>query len=429
MVTLQTAAAAVGLEPPKDPAYAIALTQIHSIGERLGLEDGMRNRLSLPSRELTTHFPVKMDDGSLRIFRGYRVQHSLARGPAKGGIRYHPQVSLEEVRALAMWMTWKCAVVNIPYGGAKGGVACNPKELSLGELERLTRRYASEISIIIGPEVDIPAPDVNTNAQIMAWIMDTYSMNVGHSVPGVVTGKPLQIGGSQGRDEATGRGAAVLVGEAMRHQDKAVEGTTVAIQGFGNAGTHAARILSEMGAKVVAVSDSQGGIYNKSGLNVKSAMAVKRESGKVGNYTGGDAVSNEELLELPCDVLIPAAMENQITRSNAPRIKVSLIVEAANGPTTPEADEVFRDNGITVIPDILASAGGVVVSYFEWIQGLQHYFWDASEVVAKLEQVMKGAFAEVLAYSGVQDTTLREAALMLAVARVAEAIKLRGVYP
>ena len=414
---------------PQDPAYAIALTQFNAIADKLGLDDGLREWLSLPQRELTTHFPVRMDDGSLKVFEGYRVQHSLARGPAKGGIRYHPRVNLEEVRALAMWMAWKCAVVDLPFGGAKGGVACNPKEMSQAELERLTRRFASEISIIIGPENDIPAPDVNTNAQVMAWIMDTYSMHRGYSVLGVVTGKPLAIGGSQGRDEATGRGSAIIASEVMLRQGGSIDGATVAIQGFGNAGTHAARILSDMGARVIAATDSQGGRYNPKGLDVKRTIAAKRETGQVGNYRDGDAISNDELLEMPCDILIPAALENQITGSNAPRVKAKVIVEAANGPTTPEADEILNENGITVVPDILANAGGVVVSYFEWIQGLQHYFWELAEVQAKLERIMKNAYDEVVAMATTPKVSLRDAALMLGVGRVAESIKLRGVYP
>ena len=414
---------------PQDPAYAIALTQFNAIADKLGLDDGLREWLSLPQRELTTHFPVRMDDGSLKVYEGYRVQHSLARGPAKGGIRYHPRVNLEEVRALAMWMAWKCAVVDLPFGGAKGGVACNPKEMSQAELERLTRRFASEISIIIGPENDIPAPDVNTNAQVMAWIMDTYSMHKGYSVLGVVTGKPLAIGGSQGRDEATGRGVAIIASEVMLHQGSSIDGTTVAIQGFGNAGTHAARILSDMGVRVIAATDSQGGRYNLKGLDVKRAIAVKRETGQLGNYRDGDAISNDELLEMPCDILIPAALENQITGSNAPRVKAKVIVEAANGPTTPKADEVLNENGVTVVPDILANAGGVVVSYFEWIQGLQHHFWELAEVQAKLERIMKNAYDEVVAMATTRKVSLREAALMLGVGRVTESIKLRGVYP
>ncbi|MCZ6788571.1 MAG: Glu/Leu/Phe/Val dehydrogenase [Chloroflexi bacterium] len=414
---------------PQDPAYAIALTQFNAIADKLGLDDGLREWLSLPQRELTTHFPVRMDDGSLKVFKGYRVQHSLARGPAKGGIRYHPRVNLEEVRALAMWMAWKCAVVDLPFGGAKGGVACNPKEMSMAELERMTRRFASEISIFIGPENDIPAPDVNTNAQVMAWIMDTYSMHKGYSVLGVVTGKPLAIGGSQGRDEATGRGTAIIASEVMRRQGGSIDGATVAIQGFGNAGTHAARILSDMGARVIAATDSQGGRYNPRGLNVKRAIAAKRETGQLGNYRDGDAISNDELLEMPCDILIPAALENQITGSNAPRVKAKVIVEAANGPTTPEADEMLNENGVTVVPDILANAGGVIVSYFEWIQGRQHYFWDLAEVQAKLERIMKNAYDEVVAMATTPKVSLREAALMLGVGRVTESIKLRGVYP
>lgn len=370
-----------------------------------------------------------MDDGSLRIFKGFRVHHSLTRGPGKGGIRYHPRVNLGEIRALAMWMTWKCAVMNLPYGGAKGGVACDPKKLSLGELERLTRRYATEISPLIGPEIDIPAPDVNTNEQIMAWIMDTYSMHRGYSVLGVVTGKPLEIGGSKGRDEATGRGAAIIAREALRWQGRSLEGATVVIQGFGNAGTHTARIISDMGARVIAVCDSRSGVYNEKGLGIGKLIETKRETGAVANYRNGDAITNEELLEMPCDVLVPAAMEDQINGSNAPRVKAKVIVEAANGPTTPEADAVFKESGTIVVPDILASAGGVVVSYFEWVQVLQHYFWDLPEVQDKLERSMIKAFGEVTEASKTWQVNLREGALILAVQRVTEAKRLRGVYP
>ncbi|MBI2170631.1 MAG: Glu/Leu/Phe/Val dehydrogenase [Chloroflexi bacterium] len=416
-------------EPAQDPAYAIAMAQFNAVADRLDLEDGLRALLGASKRELTTHFPVKMDDGSIRVFTGYRIQHNLARGPAKGGIRYHPQVSLGEVRALAMWMTWKCAVVNIPYGGAKGGVACDPKNLSLGELERLTRRYATEISILIGPESDIPAPDVNTNARIMAWIMDTYSMNVGYSVPGVVTGKPVDLGGSQGREEATGRGVAIVAREAMRLLGKPLEGARVIIQGFGNVGSNAGRILNEMGATVIGVSDSSGGVYNPDGLKPSEMEEFRAAGGRFCDYPTHKCITNAQLLELPCDILIPAALENQITAKNAPHIRAPLIVEGANGPTTPEADAILAERGILVVPDILANAGGVTVSYFEWVQGLERYFWDFSEVTTKLERVMTQAFTEVAALSQREGVTLRDAALMLGVQRVAEAIRLRGVYP
>ena len=413
----------------EDPAYAIALAQFNTVADRLQLDSGIREILRLPKRELITHFPVKMDDGSIRVFTGYRIQHNVARGPAKGGIRYHPLVSQGEVRALAMWMTWKCAVVSIPYGGAKGGVACEPKQMSLSELERLTRRYTSEISILIGPQEDIPAPDMNTNARVMAWIMDTYSMNVGYSVPGVVTGKPLEIGGSQGRDEATGRGVAIITDEAMCHLGRSLDGATVVIQGFGNVGSHAARILYEMGARIVGASDSSGGVYNPSGLDPALLSRFRSEGGRLVDYTDGDSVTNAEILELPCDILVPAALENQITAGNASLVQARVIVEGANGPTTPEADAILQDKGVLLVPDILANAGGVVVSYFEWIQGMQHYFWDIEEVRTKLEHIIKGAFREVVSLAEEQSVSLRDAALMLAVNRVAQAIDIRGVFP
>ena len=413
----------------EDPAYAIALTQFDAVADRLQLDRGIWELLRVPKRELITNFPVKMDDGSVSVFTGYRIQHNLARGPAKGGIRYHPQVSQGEVRALAMWMTWKCAVVSIPYGGAKGGVACDPKQMSLAELERLTRRYTSEISMLIGPEKDIPAPDMNTNARVMAWIMDTYSMNVGYSVPGVVTGKPLEIGGSQGRDEATGRGVSIIADEAMHHLGRSLDGATVAIQGYGNVGSHAARTLGEMGARIVGASDSSGGVHNPSGLDPAQLSRFRSEGGRLVDYTDGDSVTNAEILEVACDILVPAALENQITAANASRVQARVIVEGANGPTTPEADAILQDNGALLAPDILANAGGVVVSYFEWIQGRQHYFWDIEEVLTKLERIMKDAFGEVVSLAGEQNVSLRDAALMLAVNRVAQAIDIRGVFP
>ena len=416
-------------ELAEDPAYAIALTQFNSTADRLGLDDGVRTLLSVPKRELTVNFPVTMDDDSVQVFTGYRIQHNVVRGPAKGGIRYHPQVSLGEVRALAMWMTWKCALVDIPYGGAKGGVKCDPKQLSRNELERLTRRYTSEISIIVGPESDIPAPDVNTNAQVMAWIMDTYSMNVGHSTPGVVTGKPLELGGSQGREEATGRGAAIIAGEAMNHVERPIEGATVAIQGFGNVGVYAARTLRDMGASVIAVSDSSGGVHDPRGLDPDELIAFRKEGGRFAEFPKYDRISNQDLLELPCDILVPSALENQITVDNAGRVRAKMVVEGANGPTTPEADAILYDNGVTVVPDILANAGGVVVSYFEWVQDIQFHFWDLSEVREKMQKVLTTAFSEVVARQEAERLPMRDVALMLGVERVADAFKLRGVYP
>ena len=409
--------------------FQMAIQQFNQAADRLGLEEGIRRVLTQCQRELTVHFPVKLDDGSVRVFTGYRIQHNLARGPAKGGIRYHPSVDLDEVRALAMWMTWKAAVVRIPYGGAKGGVVCNPKQLSPQELERLTRRYATEISILLGPEKDIPAPDVNTNPQIMAWIMDTVSMHRGYSVPGVVTGKPVNIGGSEGRAEATGRGVAYVVEQALRDAGKTVEGSTVAVQGFGNAGSVVARLLHERGARVVAVSDSQGGLFRSSGLDLNAVLAHKRREGSVVSYPEADRISNAELLALSCDVLIPAAMENQIHAGNAGQVQARLVVEAANGPTTPEADLILQRKGIEVIPDILANAGGVTVSYFEWVQDNQAYFWTEEEINERLRQVMVRSYSEVRSLAIREKVDLRTAACMLAIDRVADATRTRGLYP
>jgi glutamate dehydrogenase (NAD(P)+) len=380
-------------------------------------------------REFTVHFPVKMDDGTTRVFTGYRVQHNGARGPYKGGIRFHPDVNLDEVKALAAWMTLKAAVVNIPYGGAKGAVACNPKQLSRNELERMTRRYASEISVLIGPERDIPAPDVGTNPQIMAWIMDTYSMNRGSSVLGIVTGKPIEIGGSLGRYEATGRGCMINALLAARHRRIDISGGTITVQGFGNVGGVAARMLVEKGARLIAASDSQGGVYNGHGLDIKQLKRYKQETGSVTGFPESDAISQNELLGLECDILVPAALENVICSENADTIKASIIVEGANGPTTPEADLVLNHNGKLVVPDILANAGGVVVSYFEWVQGLQSFFWSEDQVNEELETVMNNAFREVLELSRREEISMREAAYVLAVTRIDAAITLRGIYP
>ena len=376
--------------------YETAKRQIDIVADILKLDDGTRAILKHPKRELTVNFPVRMDDASYRVFTGYRVQYNMARGPTKGGIRYHPNVSLDEVRALAAWMTWKCAVVNLPYGGGKGGIICNPKQMSRGELERLTRRYATEISPLIGPEMDIPAPDVYTDSQTMAWIMDTYSMQKGYSVPGVVTGKPISLGGSEGRGQATGRGCAYVIREAAPHAGVRVHGGSVAVQGFGNAGSVAANILhDEQGAKVVAVSDSKGGIYKPDGFNPHSVEEHKQKTGSVVDFPGAKNITNEELLELPVEILVPAALENQITRHNADKIKAKLVAEAANGPTLPEADEILFQKGITVLPDILANAGGVTVSYFEWAQDIQGYFWELADVNKRLERVMTQSYAEV----------------------------------
>jgi glutamate dehydrogenase (NAD(P)+) len=409
--------------------YEMAVAQFDEAAERLGLSQAMRAILRKPKRELIVNFPVRMDDGTVEMFTGYRVQHNINRGPAKGGIRYSPEVSLDEVRALAMWMTWKCAVVGIPFGGAKGGVICDPHKMSRAELERLTRRYATEISLLIGPNSDIPAPDVNTNPQIMSWIMDTYSMHVGYSVPAVITGKPLAIGGSEGRLEATARGVQVVTREVMRDLSMQPEHCRVVIQGFGNVGSVSARLLSELGCKIVGLSDINGGIYNREGIDVMTALRYSREHGSLSGMPGTENVTNAELLELPCDVLIPAALENQITARNAARIKAHLIIEAANGPTTPDADRILNDRGVTIVPDILANAGGVTVSYFEWVQDLQRFFWAEDEINERLENIMTRAYQAVKHKAEDQQTNLRMGAYLLAVARVAEATEMRGVYP
>jgi len=409
--------------------FEIAQKQFDTAADHLKLESWLRDVLRRPKRQLIVSVPTKMDDGSIRVFEGYRVQHNLARGPAKGGIRYHPNVTLDEVKALASWMTWKCATVNIPFGGGKGGIICDPKKMSLHELEGMTRRYASEISVIIGPERDIPAPDVYTNAQTMAWIMDTYSMTVGSTQLGVVTGKPLQIGGSQGRSEATARGCQFVIREACREKKVALKGARVAVQGFGNAGSVAARLLSEDGASIIAVSDSSGGIVNTRGLDIKKVQAHKDETGSLRGYREAEPISNEKLLELECEVLVPAALENQITVENAPRIRAKIVAEAANGPTTPGADEILSKNGVFLIPDILANAGGVTVSYFEWVQSLQAFFWEEAQVNHHLEKVMTRAFSEVLTIARKFNVHMRTAAYILAVGRVAEATRIRGIYP
>ena len=414
---------------PAGAAYRTALAQFDAAASHLNLDEGVRGFLRAPKRELTVNFPVGMDDGSIKMFTGYRVQHNLARGPAKGGIRYHPEVDIDEVRALAMWMTWKCAVVNIPYGGAKGGVAVDPKALSMTELNRLTRRFATEISMLIGPAQDIPAPDIGTNEQVMAWIMDTISMHKGYSVLGVVTGKPLSVGGTVGRTEATGRGVAIITSEALRRLERPIEGATVAIQGFGNVGYHAARCLGELGCNVVAVSDSGGGIYNPKGLDLDLLERVKRETGSCASYPDADRITNTELLGLPVEVLVPAATEGQINESTAPSVKAKLVVEGANGPTTPEGDAILADKGALVLPDILANAGGVIVSYFEWVQDFQSYFWDLPQVQRSLERILRQGFYDVVGRADRDHVDLRAAAMTLAVGRVAEAVQVRGIYP
>ncbi len=410
--------------------FDIAVEQFNIAADVVGLDDDMRRMLSVCKRELSVNFPVEMDDGSVQVFRGHRVQHNLGPGPSKGGIRYHQNVTLDEVKALAMWMTWKCAVVGLPYGGGKGGVAVNPKLLSQGELQNLTRRYTTEISVIIGPHSDIPAPDVNTNPQVMAWILDTYSMHHGGvSVPAVVTGKPLLLGGSAGRFEATARGCVFAIEEACKTHSLDLLKSRVVVQGFGNAGSIAAQLLHELGCKVVGVSDSQGGIYNANGLDIPAVMEHKRQHVSVVGFPGSDSVSNEELLELDCDILIPAALEEQITEDNAPRIKAKLIAEAANGPTTPEADRILYDRGVIVLPDIFANAGGVTVSYFEWVQGIQAFPWTEEEVNGKLKRMMVDAYAAINAMSQQYHVHMRTAALARAIQRVAEFTRVRGIYP
>ena len=403
--------------------------QIDSICGRAGVSRTCLQGIRECQREFTVHFPVKMDSGQVDVFTGYRVQHNTIRGPAKGGIRFHPDVTLDETKALATWMTLKSAVVNIPYGGAKGGVACNPKELSQGELERLTRRYASEIAHIIGPERDIPAPDVGTTPQVMAWIMDTYSMIKGYSVLGVVTGKPLSIGGSLGRFEATGRGCVISIKNSAKHLGINLDGATAAVQGFGNVGSVTAILLAREGCKVIAVSDTKGGIYNPGGLDVQGALQHKKSTGSVVGFPGSDTITNPELLALECDILVPAALEDSINAGNASSIKAKMIVEGANGPTTSEADRILCDNGQFVVPDILANAGGVVVSYFEWVQGLQSFFWSEDEVNRQLEAVMDRAFSEVLEISQREKVDMRAAAYILAIKRVDDAWNIRGIWP
>jgi glutamate dehydrogenase (NAD(P)+) len=409
--------------------WEIAQRQFDLAAGKLNLDPGLRRVLRQPRRELTVHFPVKMDDGSVQVFTGYRVQHNLGRGPAKGGIRYHQDVSLDEVKALAMWMTWKCAVVGIPYGGGKGGVIVDPKKLSMKELEALTRRFTTEIEVLIGPERDIPAPDVNTNAQVMAWMMDTYSMHQGHTVPGVVTGKPISLGGSEGRNEATARGTVFCIIEAIRHLGMDLKKTRVAIQGFGNAGSIAARLIVDEGATVVAVSDSTGGIHNPAGLDISRVTNWKKEHGTVQGFPGSRDISNMEVLEVDCEILIPAALENQITSRNAANIKAKIVAEAANGPTTPEADVELARRGVFMIPDILCNAGGVTVSYFEWVQDLNRDHWSEAVVNEKLRGIMTRAFAETLAISEREECDMRTAAYLLAVQRVADATSMRGLYP
>jgi len=413
----------------RENPFEIAREQLARVAEIFAIDQRLVNVLQECKKAIVVSIPVTMDDGTIQAYEGYRVTHNIARGPSKGGIRYHPDVTLDEVKALAMWMTWKCALMNIPFGGAKGGVVCNPKTLSRGELERMTRRFTSEIINEIGPEKDIPAPDVGTDGTVMAWIFDTYSMNKGHSVLGVVTGKPLNVGGSLGRLEATARGCLYCIQEAVRKKELRLEGLRVAVQGFGNVGSFLARFLAEEGAIVVAVSDSTAGLYNPNGIDIPAALAHKQETGTLGGLRGADAISNEELLLVDCDVLAPCALEQVITRDNADRVKASIICEGANGPITPGGDEILEDKDVLVLPDILANAGGVVVSYFEWVQGLQEYFWKEPEVNSKLRDIVTRAFNETWHVSQTREIPMRPASYGVAVGRVAEATITRGLYP
>ena len=410
-------------------AFQTAQRRFDAAADVIGLSDDARAGLREVKRELTVHFPVRMDGGSVHVFTGWRVQHNISRGPAKGGIRYHPNVDLDLVKAMAMLMTWKCAAVGLPYGGAKGAVACDPSKLSLGELEHLTRRYATEISILIGPEKDIPAPDMRTNPQIMAWIMDTVSMHSGHSVTASVTGKPVDVGGSEGRNEAPGRGATYLTLEALKYLHVEEETPTVAIQGVGQVGRSAARLLTEAGLRVVAVSDSRGAVYNAKGLDLAALEEHRQVRGGVSGFKKAENLSNEELLELPVTVLVPAAVQDQITGENAGRIRARLITEGANAAVAPEADPILHDRGVFVIPDIIANAGGVIVSYFEWVQDLQAFFWEEEEINTKLHHVITRAFYEILHTSVNKRIDMRLAAYALAVQRVANATTVRGIYP
>jgi glutamate dehydrogenase/leucine dehydrogenase len=410
-------------------ALTVALEQLKIASEKLGLDPGMHAMLAHPKRSLIVSVTVKMDSGEMSTFTGYRVQHWDARGPFKGGIRYHPNVTLDEVTALSMWMTWKCAVVDIPYGGAKGGICCNPKKMSKGELERMTRRYTSLLYDFIGPHRDVPAPDVYTDAQTMAWIMDTYSQITGYSVPECVTGKPISIGGSEGREQATSLGVDICAREATKRLGLKLKGATIAVQGYGNVGMNAAKIAHGMGCKIIAVSDSIGGIYNSKGLDPYEVHEHKVKTGSVVKFKGSKSMTNEELLETKCDILIPAALENQITKVNADKIKAKIVSEGANGPTTPEADKILHEKGIILIPDILANAGGVTTSYFEWVQNLTREHWTVEEVNRKLENKMVKAFNDVCKISQKEKCDTRTAALILGVGRVADAIKTLGLWP
>jgi glutamate dehydrogenase (NAD(P)+) len=419
--------ATITLEQEINPWEAQA-ARFDYAARKLNLDDGIWKILRLPNREIIVHIPVMMDDGHIEVFTGFRVQHSVARGPGKGGIRFAPEVTLDEVRALASWMTWKCAVVNIPFGGAKGGIICNPHQMSKGELERMTRRYTSDIIEFIGPEKDVPAPDVNTNDQTMAWIMDTYSMHMRQTVTAVVTGKPLSIGGSRGRLEATGRGIATVCDEALRYLALPQQGCRVIVQGFGNVGSNAAKLMYDRGYKIIGVAEQEGGLYNANGIDVCALLDYKQRNGTVLGFKGGEAADSEELLLDECEVLIPAATENVITSRNADRVKARIICEGANGPTTAVADEILADKKIFVIPDILANAGGVTASYFEWVQDRQGYFWNEATVNERLEAILRESFDDVIRYAEAHNVNNRIAAYMLAIDRVASTIKQRGIY-
>jgi len=410
-------------------SFEMAMQNFDTAAEKLGLTENMRSRIKYPQRSLIVSVPVRLDNASIKRFEGFRVQHSTMMGPAKGGVRYHPDVTLDEIKALATLMTWKCAVAGIPYGGSKGGITCNPKEMSEGELERMTRRYFSEIMPIVGPEKDIPAPDISTNAQTMAWMMDTFSVNKGYTVPGVVTGKPLEIGGSLGRDSATARGTVYSIENAAKYIGLDLSNATCAVQGFGNAGSIAAKLIKEIGVKVIAVSDSKGGIFDSTGLDPDKVLEHKSKTESVIGYSGSDEISNEDLLTIDCDILIPAALENVITKKNASDIKAKILAEAANGPTTPDADHILEENGVFIIPDILANGGGVTVSYFEWVQNVQHLFWTEDEINKRLREIMDHSFKAVIEVKEKYKAHMRIAANMLGISRVSKAAELRGLYP
>ena len=409
--------------------YTVAQSQLHLVADIFGIDERIVSVLEKCKKSVTVSIPTTMDDGSVRVFDGYRVTHNIARGPSKGGIRYHPDVTLDEVRALAMWMTWKCSLMGVPFGGAKGGVACNPKTMSRGELERMTRRYTSEIVNEIGSEKDIPAPDVGTNAEVMSWIFDTYSMNKGYSVLGVVTGKPLTIGGSLGREEATALGAVYCVREVLKKLDRQFDGLTCSVQGFGNVGSFLARFLHERGARVVAISDSTVALHNAAGIDVPAAIAWKDAEGTLQGLTGAEPIAGDELLLLDCDLIAPCALEQVVTGANADRVKARIVCEGANGPLTPDADAILEDKGVVILPDVLANAGGVVVSYFEWVQGLQEYFWKEHEIDERLNEIMTAAFERTWELQQSRRVPMRVAAYGLAVQRVAEATVTRGLYP